>query len=524
MASDQTAIKAVTDKLDTAVEIDGAEYRFTANALEQAPSGGGGTDVNVISVNGTSVTGPADLKADVSGLATSSSITALESHGDSTWATATGFSTHSASDVVSAMQLVAADFMADVSSLAVASDQTAIKAVTDKLDTALELDGSVYRLTSNALEEAPAGGGVGTDVNVISVAGTSVVGPSDFKATGFSTHTASDVVSAMQLVAADFKADVSGLATSASITALESHGDSTWATATGFSTHASSDVVSAMQVVADYFMADVSGLASDTDQTAIKAVTDKLDTALEADAGVHRFTANALEEAPTAGSLDADVVAGCTEALNAYDPPTRSEATSDKNEILAAVGGGATGARTVEITVVDSGGSPVPDVSTGVYNSDGTVLLTAGMTGPSGNLNVALDDGDYSIVFRKGGYSFTVPESITVTSDDAFTFSAAELVISLPASPDECRVYDWVYHAGDSIPSNVDATARIIRLPFDYEGRLYTGRAIRARADVSGFIFWDLPRGASVHFSIPEAGVTRVADIPASSSARLTDI
>lgn len=38
---------------------------------------------------------------------------------------------------------------------AAAPDITAIKAVTDKLDSALELDGGVYRFTSNALETAP---------------------------------------------------------------------------------------------------------------------------------------------------------------------------------------------------------------------------------------------------------------------------------------------------------------------------------------------------------------------------------
>jgi hypothetical protein len=37
-----SAIKAVTDKLDTAMELDGAVYRYTVNALEQAPAGGGG--------------------------------------------------------------------------------------------------------------------------------------------------------------------------------------------------------------------------------------------------------------------------------------------------------------------------------------------------------------------------------------------------------------------------------------------------------------------------------------------------
>jgi hypothetical protein len=49
----------------------------------------------------------------------------------------------------------------------------------------------------------------------------------------------------MQVVAADFKADVSALATSAEIASLESHGDGTWATATGFSTHTPADVLTA---------------------------------------------------------------------------------------------------------------------------------------------------------------------------------------------------------------------------------------------------------------------------------------
>ena len=34
------AVKVVTDKLDTALELDGAVYRYTTNALEQAPTGG----------------------------------------------------------------------------------------------------------------------------------------------------------------------------------------------------------------------------------------------------------------------------------------------------------------------------------------------------------------------------------------------------------------------------------------------------------------------------------------------------
>jgi hypothetical protein len=40
--TEMAAVKAVTDKLNTTVELDGLVYRFTINALEQAPSGGGG--------------------------------------------------------------------------------------------------------------------------------------------------------------------------------------------------------------------------------------------------------------------------------------------------------------------------------------------------------------------------------------------------------------------------------------------------------------------------------------------------
>ena len=124
----------------------------------------------------------------------------------------------------------------------------------------------------------------------------------------------------------------------------------------------------------------------DTEVAAIKAVTDKLDTALELDVDVYRFTENALEEAPTGGSAptageiadavwdeatsghttggtfgeqlkidvdailedtavigaagagltavpwnaawDAEVQSECADALNTYDPPTKAEMDS----------------------------------------------------------------------------------------------------------------------------------------------------------------------------------------------------
>lgn len=46
-ATNQTAIKSVTDKLNTGLALDGAVYQFTANMLELAPGGGGGGSATI---------------------------------------------------------------------------------------------------------------------------------------------------------------------------------------------------------------------------------------------------------------------------------------------------------------------------------------------------------------------------------------------------------------------------------------------------------------------------------------------
>ncbi len=62
------------------------------------------------------------------------------------------------------------------------TEVAAIKSVTDKLNTALELDGAVYRLTENALEQAPtASGGDATAANQTAI----IAHLTDVKGTGF---------------------------------------------------------------------------------------------------------------------------------------------------------------------------------------------------------------------------------------------------------------------------------------------------------------------------------------------------
>lgn len=65
-----TANKAILDKLDTAMELDGSVYRFTTNALEQAPSGGGGGGLDAAGVRAAIGLASANLDTQLSGLDT----------------------------------------------------------------------------------------------------------------------------------------------------------------------------------------------------------------------------------------------------------------------------------------------------------------------------------------------------------------------------------------------------------------------------------------------------------------------
>ncbi|MDD2756630.1 MAG: hypothetical protein PHS80_14045, partial [Methanothrix sp.] len=66
----------------------------------------------------------------------------------------TGFSTHNAADVKTAVE-------------AAGSHLTLVKAIADKLDTALEADAAVYRFTENALEQTPSGTSTGATLEEI---------------------------------------------------------------------------------------------------------------------------------------------------------------------------------------------------------------------------------------------------------------------------------------------------------------------------------------------------------------------
>jgi len=214
------------------------------------------------------------------------------------------------------------------------------------------------------------------------------------------------------------QADVSGLATTAGLGSLQTHGDSTWSTATGFSTHSAADVWTAanraLSVPSDY-KADVSGLATAAalgqvagDVTDILADTAALDGRLTV---------------AWAGQLDAAISTRL--AASGYTAPDNAGIAAEVDIVLTAGHGagswtGAPLSGTIgyrhTVTRTDTG-APVPNARVEVFTEAARLNLVAmEVTDDFGRADFSLTGGTYYLWNSKAGYSFENPEVVSVAA------------------------------------------------------------------------------------------------------------
>jgi len=161
------------------------------------------------------------------GLATSVELAALETHGDATWATAVGFSTPA--DVTAARDAIIAQGDAawvTATGFSTPADVTAAR------DAILTQGGAGPWTTADLTGLATLAALTALETHGDATWAT---------ATGFAV--AADVAASTAAIIAQgdtawITADLTGIATSVELAALETHGDATWATATGFATPA----------------------------------------------------------------------------------------------------------------------------------------------------------------------------------------------------------------------------------------------------------------------------------------------
>ena len=162
----------------------------------------------------------------------------------------------------------------------------------------------------------------------------------------------------------------------------------------------------------------------------ILVIANKLDSAMEADGLVSRFTSNALEQAPSASGGDAtasnqsDIITHLTDIKGSGFASTDTlEAIRDRGDAAWTTGGTGGGIYSLVVTCQDSSGNAVPNVR---INISGTALTL--VSDSNGQATFNLDAGSYTLVISPpDAYSTPGNADVTLTAN-------ASQVVTLSAS------------------------------------------------------------------------------------------
>lgn len=215
------------------------------------------------------------------------------------------------------------------------------------------------------------------------------------------------------------QADVSSLATASEVASIDALVDEIKAVTDNLpNSGALTDIATAAAVVTIDSVAD-----------SILVIANKLDSAMEADGLVSRFTTNALEQAPSSSGGDATasnqsaIITHLTDIKGSGFASTDTlEAIRDRGDSAWTTGGSGSGIYSLTVTCQDSSGSAVANVR---VNIDGTT--TTLVTNSSGQCVFNLDAGDYSLVASPPS-EFNTPAdtAVTVSADGSQTITLTQ--------------------------------------------------------------------------------------------------
>jgi hypothetical protein len=191
------------------------------------------------------------------------------------------------------------------------------------------------------------------------------------------------------------------------------------------------------------------------------------------------------------------------------------------DSLLSLVGGSGLYAVTLQLYETSTT-TPLSAVHVAAYA--GSDLDASGDTNTSGQVVFHLDAGTYSMRYHKAGVTFSVIDTITITGDATITRYGTPVAIPVPTSGSSCTLYEYCYDQASNTPlASVTATAKIVDLPYDYDGKMHTGANITGTySAVTGLVSWDIAQGATVLVTIEEVGVIRKrGTIPAQGSVRV---
>ncbi|MGR3310672.1 MAG: hypothetical protein ACUZ77_07840 [Candidatus Brocadiales bacterium] len=189
-------------------------------------------------------------------------------------------------------------------------------------------------------------------------------------------------------------------------------------------------------------------------------------------------------------------------------------------------GAGGTGTNTVTITLTETGGTPkIPGATVSIKDTPGTTLLATGTTDANGQVVFMLDDGTYSAYKEKlGSYSFTNPETLTVSGNTAQSYIGAPISVSAPVSPNTCRMFIWARNPDGTLMTALNGNIRIVTLPYKYSGSAYEGEEISFTKHADGYWYVDVVYSATVEIYISALGIRINTTVPAQTTKDISEL
>jgi hypothetical protein len=183
-------------------------------------------------------------------------------------------------------------------------------------------------------------------------------------------------------------------------------------------------------------------------------------------------------------AIEANVQGHVTDALTAYDPPTKAE----MDTAIAGLNGA--GARTVTITVND-GTDALEGARVRMTNGADSFVVT---TNASGVAVFALDDKTWAVAITHSSYSFT-PTTLVVSADTTHTYSMSAITI---AASDPTFVTGYTYAYDELGAVEEGAVFELVLYTGTGSGRGYDSKTRTATSSATGLVqFTNLLPGAS---------------------------
>ena len=218
----------------------------------------------------------------------------------------------------------------------------------------------------------------------------------------------------------------------------------------------------------------------------------------------------------------AQVNAEADTALSDYDPPTNTEmadaftevkggtwdsGTDTLEDIRNATAASGAGLPTATITVkeTDGTGAVIPNVRVQIYDAANAVYVAEGTTNGSGIAAIIVPgDATYKVRCSLAGWTYTLPETLTVSGDTADEYYGTEFTPGTP-SPGTVRIYSWEFESdgATAVPSvAVNAWPSVKGAHHDDGGIAYDGYKAAATTDAAGYWYLDLTPSTEYDFDL----------------------